>query len=289
MTQQTESPDTPERFTAEDAVAEGAVEVAGEVVLDAAADLLVGFALGAAALDVGQGRRVAAHPGDGDGVQGAVELAAAEAVEAVSVGAADDTGTGAVPESMPKAASLRMRPAWDQDSRICAALSAPRPGSAATRPGAMSSTIAAICASRSAATSARAAIRWPRRISVWCSTRVCRSSRPGRSAPGAYLARRSRGRVAAAGGSAGSGRPGSRPAPGAQQSWRTRRRCCSWIIAALAWRFPVGAHVGQDSAGEQLAGSADGVDQGRSCQPGAFPAWRLQSISVGPCSPRSAG
>jgi hypothetical protein len=40
------------------------------------------------------------------------------AVEAVP----EDTGIGAVPDSMAKAASVRIRPAWDQDSRICAAL-----------------------------------------------------------------------------------------------------------------------------------------------------------------------
>src|ERR1035438_3230647 len=72
--------------------AEGAVEVAGEVALDAAADLLVGLALGPAALDVGQGRRVIAHTGDGDDVQGAVELAVAEAVEPVAVGPAGRDG-----------------------------------------------------------------------------------------------------------------------------------------------------------------------------------------------------
>jgi hypothetical protein len=43
--------------------------------------------------------------------------------------------TGAVPDSMPNAASLWIRPGWDQDSRIWAADRAPRPGSAATRPG----------------------------------------------------------------------------------------------------------------------------------------------------------
>ena len=60
-------------------LAEGAVEVAGEVALEAAADLFVGLALGTAALDVGQRRRVIAHAGDGDDVQGAVELAVAKA------------------------------------------------------------------------------------------------------------------------------------------------------------------------------------------------------------------
>ena len=135
---------------------EGPVEVAGEVALDAASDFAFGFAFGQAALDVGLGGRVAAHAVDGDDVQGAVELAVTEAVEPVPVGAAGGAGTGAVPDSIAKAASLRIRPAWDHDSRICAALSAPMPGSAAISPGAMSSTIAVICASRSAAAAARA-------------------------------------------------------------------------------------------------------------------------------------
>ena len=46
------------------------------------------FAICAAALDVGLGGLVAAHPGDGDGVDGAVELAVAEPVEPVPVGPA---------------------------------------------------------------------------------------------------------------------------------------------------------------------------------------------------------
>jgi len=68
--------------------AEGAVEMAGEVALEAAADFPVGFAFGAAALGVGDGGRVAAHLVDGDDVDGAVELAVAEAVEAMAVGPA---------------------------------------------------------------------------------------------------------------------------------------------------------------------------------------------------------
>jgi len=62
--------------------------MAGEIALDATADLGGGLSFGAAALHVGKGRRVAAHPGDGNGVQGTVELAVAEAVEPVPVGAA---------------------------------------------------------------------------------------------------------------------------------------------------------------------------------------------------------
>src|SRR5215475_8221580 len=71
-----------------DLAVEGAVEVAGQIALDAAADVAVGLALGAASLDVGEGWWVAAHPGHGDLVKGAVELAVAEPVEPVPVGAA---------------------------------------------------------------------------------------------------------------------------------------------------------------------------------------------------------
>ena len=39
-----------------------------------------------------------------------------------------------------------------------------------------------ICCSSSAATPARVALRWPRLISVWCRTRICRSAPGGRSA-----------------------------------------------------------------------------------------------------------
>jgi len=58
----------------------------------AAADFAVGFAFGAAGCDVVEGGGVAAHPGDGDGVQGAVELAVAEPVEPVPVSAAGGGG-----------------------------------------------------------------------------------------------------------------------------------------------------------------------------------------------------
>ena len=77
----------------------------------------------------------------------------------------EDTGTGAVPDSIAKACSLRIRPAWDQDSRICAALRGNR-GRARRQParGPCHRRYSLICASSSAATSARAVIRWPRRV-----------------------------------------------------------------------------------------------------------------------------
>src|SRR5450432_1676898 len=114
-------------------LAEGAVEVAGEVALDAAADLFIGPALGAAALDVGQGRRVIAHAGDGDDVQGAVELAVAEAVEAVAVGPAGRYRDGSSTGQHRECCFAADPPGVGPGRRIWAALSAPTPCSAATR------------------------------------------------------------------------------------------------------------------------------------------------------------
>src|SRR3981081_1225861 len=50
-----------------------AVELAGDVSLEAAADLPLGLALGGAAGDVGAGGGVIAHAGDRDDVQGLVQ------------------------------------------------------------------------------------------------------------------------------------------------------------------------------------------------------------------------
>src|SRR5215218_7882783 len=51
------------------------VELAGDIADQAASDLAVGLALGAAPLGVGAGRRVIAQPGQHYQVQGLVELA----------------------------------------------------------------------------------------------------------------------------------------------------------------------------------------------------------------------
>jgi hypothetical protein len=50
------------------------VELAGDVADQAASDLAVGLAIGAASLRVGAGRRVMAQPGQDNHVQGLVEL-----------------------------------------------------------------------------------------------------------------------------------------------------------------------------------------------------------------------
>src|SRR4029453_14419690 len=57
------------------------VELAGDIADQAASDLAVGLALGAASLGVGAGRWVITQPGQDDQMQGLVELAVARAVE----------------------------------------------------------------------------------------------------------------------------------------------------------------------------------------------------------------
>jgi hypothetical protein len=66
-----------------------AEEASGEVALEAAVDVAVGFAFGGAAGDVGLGFGVvAASAGERDAVDGGVELAVAAAVQPVSGGLA---------------------------------------------------------------------------------------------------------------------------------------------------------------------------------------------------------
>src|SRR6187455_2901394 len=84
---------------------EGAVELAGDVPLEAAADLPRVLALGGAPGDVGLGARAAAHPGRGDGVQGPVHGAVPAPVEPVPHGAAAAGGSGLAPPMAANAAS----------------------------------------------------------------------------------------------------------------------------------------------------------------------------------------
>jgi hypothetical protein len=64
--------------------AEVAVDLAGDVTLQAADDLLLSQALPAAPLDVGPRRGMGAHPGDHDPPQGVAGLAVAAGIEAVA-------------------------------------------------------------------------------------------------------------------------------------------------------------------------------------------------------------
>src|SRR5690242_11712252 len=74
---------------------ENLVDLADEVTLEAAQDLLRRAALAAAALDVGDRGLVEAHADDEDAVQGGVGLAVPAAVEPVAGGFAGAGGDGA--------------------------------------------------------------------------------------------------------------------------------------------------------------------------------------------------
>ena len=63
-----------------------AVELTGDVALEATSDLAVGLAFGARPFGVDAGTRVALEPGHHDGVYGAVELAVTEPREPVAAG-----------------------------------------------------------------------------------------------------------------------------------------------------------------------------------------------------------
>lgn len=67
---------------------EGAVELAGDVPLEASADFAGGFAFYGASCEVGAGFGAVAHSAGGDGVDGAVEGPVAATVEPMSDGAA---------------------------------------------------------------------------------------------------------------------------------------------------------------------------------------------------------
>jgi hypothetical protein len=73
-------------------VFEEAVEAAGEVALEAADGFAVSLAFADASVDVVDRGRVGSAPGDEDVVEGAVQLAVAAAVEAVSDGLAGGGG-----------------------------------------------------------------------------------------------------------------------------------------------------------------------------------------------------
>ena len=194
-----------------------------------------------------------------DGVQGAVELAVAAAVEPVADGLAAARGDRAAPASAAKAASLRIRPGCDQLIRIWAAVIAPTPGRASSS-GAAAVTSSSSSVSRSAACASRnsawrAQVRSARTVPR-CSMRVRRDG----PQPGAAVELRS-------------------VVP--RRSWS---RSCSGAltISALSWqialvramngarsggqqdahRFAVAAspRLGEVFAGQRFAGGADGVE-----------------------------
>lgn len=65
-----------------------------------------------------RGSGVVAEADDGDGVQGAIELSVAAAVEPMTGHPAGGAGVGLVRPGPPKAASERHHPAWDQRAKL---------------------------------------------------------------------------------------------------------------------------------------------------------------------------
>jgi hypothetical protein len=106
---------------------EGAVELAGDIALDAAADLAVAFAIGTATGDVGLGGGVGADPRVGDDVDRLVQRPVADPVKSVAGGLVAGGLDRAGPASLANAASLRQRPAWENDTMAWAALTGPIP------------------------------------------------------------------------------------------------------------------------------------------------------------------
>ena len=117
----------------------------GDVALQTAHDLLVGVAFSSAAGDVGLGGGAAAHPGNGDGVDGPVESAIRTAVEPVTDGPAAAGLTGLVPASAANTASSRHRPAWEKDTMAWVAVTGSVPRRSVS-PGVRSLTMACGCA-----------------------------------------------------------------------------------------------------------------------------------------------
>src|SRR5215471_13695830 len=84
MRQPIMGPGRPRSLGSAGAWAQVGVDLAGDVPLEAADDLLLGQAFFAAPVDVGAGGRVGAHPGDDDPVEGVVSLPVAAGVEPIS-------------------------------------------------------------------------------------------------------------------------------------------------------------------------------------------------------------
>ena len=84
-------------------------DLVGDAAFRASADFAGRLSLGGAALDVGEGRRVAAHARDRDAAERRVRPPVSTPVEAVAGPLAAGRRTGRTPQSSAKAASHRMR------------------------------------------------------------------------------------------------------------------------------------------------------------------------------------
>ena len=109
-------------------VFEEAVEVAGEVALEAAVCFASAFTFLEAPLDVGDRCGVRSPSGDEDHVQCTVESAIAAAIEAVADRLARGGGDRRAAREACEPASEVIRPGCDQERTSCAAASGPTPG-----------------------------------------------------------------------------------------------------------------------------------------------------------------
>jgi hypothetical protein len=95
---------------------EDAEEFAGDVALQAALDLAAGFALGSAACDVLPGCRAAPHAGQGDMWIALFRARSPPRLSRWRTVWPLLAGSGLVPDSAAKAASLRHRPGWENET-----------------------------------------------------------------------------------------------------------------------------------------------------------------------------
>jgi len=109
MRQPISGPGRPRECASARGGAQVGVDLAGDVALEAADDLRLGFSFARAVLDVGAGGRVRAHAGEYDAPQGVAGLAVAARVEPVRTVLPDDAGMGAAAHMCAQAASLRSR------------------------------------------------------------------------------------------------------------------------------------------------------------------------------------
>jgi hypothetical protein len=92
--------------------AEVGIDLAGDVALEAADYLCLGFSFCGAALGVGAGGRVGAQAGEHDPPQRVVGLAVTAGLSRCRLTFPDDAGIGATPHRCAQAASERSRPGW---------------------------------------------------------------------------------------------------------------------------------------------------------------------------------
>lgn len=103
-----------------------AVDLEGDVALEASPDFSVGLAFGAAAFEVGLGRWVVALTLYRYDVGRAVEVSVAAPVEPMS-GGPEEAGRGATLSIIANALSLCMRPGCDHTTSVVAAMMGPTP------------------------------------------------------------------------------------------------------------------------------------------------------------------